>query len=164
MTLRIWVIGKITNTRVTSTVSAAILSNYCSLLLVRITDDHQELGPVIINRTGWSHMTRVGRPLARIQASFECLPAAARIVATVRNWRVLRRGEAERSFRNGSWATYEYLGLSVMVRWAACTPSEVMVILRRQTIFSGVRASTEPNAKVSLISRKTWLYAVYEPG
>jgi hypothetical protein len=122
------------------------------------------LGPVIINRTGWSHMTRVGRPVARIQRSFELLPAAARIVATIKTWRVLRRGEKERDLPDSRWAIYDYLGLSAMVRWPAREPSEVMVILRRQTTFAGDRNSTDPRAKVRFVGSKTWLYSVYEPG
>src|SRR5471032_1150798 len=50
------------------------------------------IGDVIVNRTGWSHMTRVGRPVSRIETSFQLLPAASRIIATVNEWRVLRRG------------------------------------------------------------------------
>lgn len=122
------------------------------------------LGPVIVNRTGWSHMTRVGRPIARIQTSFELLPAAARIVADIKTWRVLRRGENVRDLPDGQWAIYDYLGLSAMVRWPARAPSEVMVILRRQTTFAGDQNSTDPSTKVRVVGRKIWLYSVYEPG
>lgn len=123
-----------------------------------------ELGAVIINRTGWSHMTRVGRPVSRIQTSFELLPAAARIVETMKNWQVLRRGETEREFSDGSWAIYDYLGLSAMVKWPARAPSEVMVILRRQTILAEDVESADPTKKIRVLSRKTWFYSVYEPG
>lgn len=123
-----------------------------------------ELGTVIINRTGWSHMTRVGRPVSRIQTSFELLPAAARIIDTIQNWQVLRRGETVRNFSDGSWAIYDYIGLSAMVKWPARAPSEVMVILRRQTNLAGDVASTDPTKKVRVLSRKTWFYSVYEPG
>lgn len=123
-----------------------------------------EVGAVIVNRTGWSHMTRVGRPVSRIQASFELLPAAARIVETIKNWQVLRRGETERNYPDGSWAIYDYLGLSAMVKWPARAPSEVMVILRRQTNLVEDVASTDPTMRVRVLSRKTWFYSVYEPG
>lgn len=123
-----------------------------------------ELGSVIVNRTGWSHMTRVERPVPRVLASFELLPAAARIVSTVKNWRVLRRGKKERNFPDGSWAVYDYLGLSAMVKWPAREPSEVTVILRRQTIFAGDPAPTDSTKKVHVLSRNTWFYSVYEPG
>lgn len=120
--------------------------------------EHRELGKIIINRTGWSHMTRIGRPVARIQASLECLPAAARILSEVVNWRRLRSGNSVRTFRDGSWATYDYFGVSGMVRWRARPKSEVTVILRRQTTFSGDQSSH------TVIDRKTWLYSIYEPG
>lgn len=128
------------------------------------TVNNPELGDVIVNRTGWAHMTRVGRPVSRIQTSFELLPAAARIVANIKNWYVLRRGNSERSFPDGSWAIYDYLGLSAMVKWPARESSEVMVILRRQTIFAGDPSSTDPKTKIRILSRRTWFYTVYEPG
>lgn len=124
------------------------------------------LGEIVINRTGWSHMTRVGRPVSRIQTSFELLPAAARIIATVKTWQILRRGEKERTFPDGSWAIYDYLGVSAMVKWPAREASEVMVILRRQTTFCEDSASTEtpPNKKIQVLGSTTWFYSVYEPG
>ncbi len=122
------------------------------------------LGKVLINRTGWSHMTRVGRPVSRIQTSFELLPAAARIIATVKTWQILRRGEKHRSFSDGSWATYDYLGVSAMVKWPAREASEVMVILRRQTIFGEDSASIDTNKKAQVLGSTIWFYSVYEPG
>lgn len=123
-----------------------------------------DLGSVVVNRTGWAHMTRVGRPVSRIQTSFELLPAAARIVSEVNAWQVLRRGPTVRTYENGSWAVYDYLGLSAMAKWPARATSEVMVILRRQTIFTE-EPTTEPNRHlVRMVHRKTWFYSVYEPG
>lgn len=123
-----------------------------------------DLGSVIVNRTGWAHMTRVSRPVSRIQTSFELLPAAARIVSEVNAWQVLRRGPTVRTYEDGSWAVYDYLGLSAMAKWPARAPSEVMVILRRQTIFTE-DPTTEPNRRlVRTVDRKTWFYSVYEPG
>ena len=122
------------------------------------------LGAVIVNRTGWSHMTRVGRPVSRIQASFELLPAAARIVANIEDWKVLRRGKEQRLFPDGSWAAYDYLGLPAMVKWLARAPSEVMVILKRQSIFSNEPASSASHAMTGSADRKIWFYSVYEPG
>lgn len=123
-----------------------------------------DLGEVLVNRTGWAHMTRVDRPVPRIQTSFELLPAAARIVAEVTSWQVLRRGDTVRTFENGSWAVYDYLGLSAMVKWPARAPSEVMVILRRQTTFAEESTTTPPQSTVRVVDRKTWFYSVYEPG
>lgn len=122
------------------------------------------LGEVIVNRTGWSHMTRVDRPVSRILTSFELLPAAARIVSEVRSWQVLRRGASVRSFDDDSWAVYEYIGLSAMVKWAARAPTEVTVILRRQTTFAEDPTTGPVQKGVRVIERKTWFYSVYEPG
>lgn len=123
-----------------------------------------DLGRVIVNRTGWSHMTRVGRPLSRIDASYELLPAAARIIDNVKNWKVLRRGGRARLFPDDSWAIYDYLGLSAMVKWPARASSEVMVILKRQTILARDQASSNPKAMTRTVDTKIWLYSVYEPG
>lgn len=123
-----------------------------------------DLGRIIVNRTGWAHMTRVDRPVPRILTSFELLPAAARIATEVTSWQVLRRGATARTYNDGFWAIYDYLGLSAMVKWPARAPSEVMVILRRQTIFSEEPASASPTKKISFSDRKTWFYSVYEPG
>ena len=123
-----------------------------------------DLGSIIVNRTGWAHMTRVSRPVSRIQTSFELLPAAARIVSEVGVWQVLRRGPKVRTFEDGSWSVYEYLGISAMTKWPARAPSEVMVILRRQTTFAE-DPTLEPNREgVCMVTRKTWFYSVYEPG
>lgn len=123
-----------------------------------------DLGDIIVNRTGWAHMTRVGRPLSRIQASFELLPAAARIIATVKSWQVLRRGATIKNFDEDTWAVYDYLGLSAIIKWPARAPSEVMVILRRQTVYAANLNQNSPADKVRFVSRKTWFYSVYEPG
>jgi hypothetical protein len=123
-----------------------------------------DLGSVIVNRTGWAHMTRVDRPVSRILTSFALLPAAARIVSEVQTWQVLRRGASVRIFEDGSWAVYDYLGLSAMAKWPARAPSEVMVILRRQTTFAE-ESTVDPSQKiVGVVDRKTWFYSVYEPG
>jgi len=118
------------------------------------------IGDVIINRTGWSHMTRVGRPVSRIETSFQLLPAAARIIATVENWRMLRRGPANRVFADGSWATYDYLGLSAMIKMPSTASFEAMVILKRETVFG----DADEASQTKVLSRKTWFYSIYKPG
>ena len=123
-----------------------------------------ELGEILVNRTGWAHITRVGRPKSRIQASFDLLPAAARIVATVTNWKTLKRGYAVRNFPDKSCGVYDYLGLSAIVKWPARAPSEVMVILRRLTIFKESVPESGQDTRVEMIDRKIWFYSVYEPG
>lgn len=127
---------------------------------------HPTLGNVIVNRTGWSHITRVKRPLARIFASFELLPTAARIIETVDTWHRLRRGLNTRKFADGSWAEYDYLGVSALVKWPAREASEVVVILKRETTLSEDHIAKGSSAKsgIRVIEIKTWFYSVYEPG
>ncbi|MBL1265839.1 DUF4365 domain-containing protein [Candidatus Methylomicrobium oryzae] len=141
---------------------AAAIDFYKQWKLVGTTNP--DIGDIIVNRTGWAHMTRVGRPISRIQASFELLPAAARIITTVKSWQVLKRGATIRNFDDGSWAVYDYLGLSAIVKWHARAPSEVMVILRRQTIFAADSIPGNSMERVRHVDRKIWFYSVYEPG
>lgn len=122
------------------------------------------LGAIVVNRTGWSHITRVDRPVSRILTSFELLPAAARIVSEVQLWQVLRRGPSVRTYENGSWSIYDYLGISALVKWPARAPSEVMVILRRQTTCTESQTSEMAEPSVCTVDTKTWFYSVYEPG
>ena len=124
---------------------------------------NERLGEIIVNRTGWAHMTRVGRPISRIQTSFDLLPAAARIVANVNDFRVLRRGASVRNYADGSWAVYDYLGLSAMVKWPARESTEVMVVLRRQTVFFDTEVAPAEQG-IKMLSRRIWFYSVYEPG
>lgn len=125
---------------------------------------HSVLGPIIVNRTGWAHMTRVDRPVPRILTSFELLPAAARIVSEVPAWQVLRHGPSVRTFNDGTWSIYDYIGISAHVKWPAREPSEVMVILRRQTTFTASPTSATEQPQVRTVEAKTWFYSVYEPG
>lgn len=127
---------------------------------------HPTLGSIIINRTGWSHITRVKRPLSRILASFDLLPAAARIIETVETWHKLRRGLKSRQFPDGSWAEYDYLGVSAMVKWPAREASEVIVILKRETTLAEYSADEghEAKGRLRILGTKTWFYSVYEPG
>lgn len=141
---------------------AAAIDFYQRWKLIGATNPN--LGNVVVNRTGWAHMTRVDRPVSRILTSFELLPAAARIVSEVKSWQVLRRGATVRNFEDGSWAVYDYIGLSAMAKWPARAPSEVMVILRRQTNFAEDPTPGVPANKVRVVDRKTWFYSVYEPG
>ena len=86
-----------------------------------------------------------------------------RIITTVKSWRVLRRGAETRHLDDDIWAVYDYLGLSAIVKWPARAPSEVMVILQRQTIFSTDINPSTGATEVKFINRKTWFYSVYEP-
>lgn len=125
------------------------------------------LGTVIINRTGWSHITRTTRPVARILASFSLLPAASRIIEEVTSWRVLRRSGQVKEFSNGTWAVLDFIGISANVIWPARAPSEVMVILRRQTIYTAKLDNLDPPSlerPIEVVSQKLWFYTVYEPG
>ncbi len=143
-------------------VKAAAIDFY--RLWKKASPKNPDLGQIIVNRTGWAHITRVARPVPRILTSFELLPAAARIVSEVQSWKVLRRGPSVRTFKDGSWAVYDYIGISALVKWPARAPSEVMVILRRQTTFAENQTLDTVPPTVRIVDRRTWFYSVYEPG
>lgn len=123
-----------------------------------------KLGQIIVNRTGWSHLTRSERPVPRILNSFELLPAAARIVSEIKDWKILRRGKSIRELNKHNYCSYDYIGISALVNWQAKPPTEVMVILRRQTTISEGTDIKERTTKVFDVSVKIWFYSVYEPG
>ncbi|WP_082498237.1 DUF4365 domain-containing protein [Pseudorhodoferax sp. Leaf267] len=122
------------------------------------------LGPITVNRTGWAHITRQGRPVSRVLNSFELLPAAARLLSEVKSWKVLRRSNAVRVLDSHSWEVYDYLGVSAIVKWPARTASEVMVILRRRTTYIDNKIMSNGSTGTVFTKQEVWFYSVYEPG
>lgn len=139
------------------------------------TPHHPILGPVIVNRTGWSHITRPNRSSQRIANSFLLLPAAARIIEDVKGWRVLSRAYTKDN-QDGSYTTVDFIGISARIQWSHRVTSEVMVILRRRTTFryqtqsegtslsQDFSADTAGNGSATLPETQLWFYSVYEPG
>lgn len=125
------------------------------------------LGEIIVNRTGWAHITRPERPVPRIMTSFQLLPAAARIIEEVEQWRVLRKGDHIKNLPDGSQRIFDYLGITAMVKWPARATAEVMVILRRETILAASIAqgkTSDAMTNLQQVQRRIWFYSVYEPG
>lgn len=116
-----------------------------------VTNPH--FGPVIINRTGWSHITRQGRPIARIEASFNLLPVAARIINDVSIWRKLTPMRTYKERKDGDVCNIDFVGLTARVIMKNRTSSEVMVVLKRETKLKDGKSET-----------RLWFYTVYEPG
>ncbi|EKN4018727.1 DUF4365 domain-containing protein [Yersinia enterocolitica] len=114
-------------------------------------------GQVLINRTGWSHITRKGRPIARIETSFNLLPIAARIINDVSTWRMLTPMRKYENRKDGYVCITDFVGLTAKVILKERHSSEVMVVLKRETRF---KESEEKAAKETRI----WFYTVYEPG
>jgi hypothetical protein len=127
---------------------------------------HPLLGDIIINRTGWSHITRQGRPVPRIETSFRLLPAAARILEKVHPWKVLRRGKTARIHPDGSWSQLDFLGVSANVIFADRGNTEVVVILRRELRYYEIPQAdaTDNSEKEFKAECRVWFYSVYEPG
>lgn len=127
---------------------------------------HPLLGDILINRTGWSHITRQGRPVPRIETSFRLLPAAARILEKIQSWKVLRRGKTVRSYPDGSWSQLDFLGVSANVIFPDRGKTEVIVILRRELRYYEIPKAdaTDDTEKQLNVESRVWFYSVYEPG
>ncbi|MBH2697702.1 DUF4365 domain-containing protein [Serratia marcescens] len=116
-----------------------------------------QFGPVIINRTGWSHITRKGRPIARIEASFNLLPIAARIINDVSTWRMLTPMRRYENRKDGHICITDFIGLTARVILNNRNSSEVMVVLKRETKLNESKGKTATETRL-------WFYTVYEPG
>lgn len=126
---------------------------------------HRSLGPITINRTGWSHLTRRGRTVHRIANSLLLLPAAAKAIEEVESWEYLRRlPPPQESASNEPRSVVDYLGIRAKVinRWRG--PTEIMVVLRRRTSYQFAPV-VESQDTPQLIERPTvqlWFHSVYE--
>ncbi|MEG1112927.1 MAG: DUF4365 domain-containing protein [Hafnia sp.] len=114
-------------------------------------------GKVIINRTGWTHITRQGRPLARIESSFTLLPIAARIINDISSWRMLTPMRKYENRKDDYICITDFIGITAKVVLRERQSTEVMVVLKRETKYK--KSEGEANA----ITR-VWFYTVYEPG
>ncbi|MEG6137987.1 DUF4365 domain-containing protein [Enterobacter kobei] len=114
-------------------------------------------GPVLINRTGWSHITRKGRPLGRIESSFNLLPIAARIINDISTWRMLTPMRRYENRKDGYISITDFIGLTAKVIVRVRQSTEVMVILKRETKFKADEGESNAITRV-------WFYTVYEPG
>lgn len=114
-------------------------------------------GYILINRTGWSHITRKGRPLARIEASFSLLPIAARIISDVCTWRTLTPRKVYDKRNDGYTSIVDFIGLTANVIVGHRQATEVMVVLKRETKFKTSDGDTTAQTRL-------WFYTVYEPG
>lgn len=126
---------------------------------------HPVLGSIVVNRTGWSHLTRQGRTVHRIANSLLLLPAAAQALREVRSWVYLRKLQPCKTvLEDGSEFVIDYLGVRAKVISSWRAPTEIMVVLRRQTTF---RLSTDGEPGHSQLAGppgvQIWFHSVYEP-
>jgi len=111
------------------------------------------LGPILVNRVGWKHITRRGRLPERIVQSWLLLGAAKKMVATVTN--VFDLGHASRqTFPDGNTVTEDYLGLRAIVSFPYRHQSVVQVVLKRNRLITPGNSYWE--------REKIWFYSVYE--
>ncbi|AWP32154.1 hypothetical protein B9D02_05985 [Pantoea vagans] len=114
-------------------------------------------GLVLINRTGWSHITRKDRPMGRIESSFALLPYASRIINDISTWRMLTPVRIYKNRQDKHITYVDFIGLTAKVVMRNRGATEVMVVLKRETKFKDRDSNLEPETRL-------WFYTVYEPG
>ncbi|WP_336983935.1 MULTISPECIES: DUF4365 domain-containing protein [unclassified Cedecea] len=143
------------NSNLKLTLKAKSIEFYQKWKLTGATNPY--FGPVLINRTGWSHITRKKRPIARIETSFNLLPIAARIINDVSTWRVLTPVQKYENRKDGYICLVDFVGLTAKVILKNRNSSEVMVVLKRERKINPAEVSGEAETRL-------WFYTVYEPG
>lgn len=123
----------------------------------KVGSNNPVFGEIIINRTGWSHITRKKRPIGRIESSFSLLPIAARIINDVSTWRMLTPMRTYDGRKDGFVCRTDFIGLTARVLLKARESTEVMVVLKRETKYREDDHSQERKTRL-------WFYTVYEPG
>ncbi len=116
-------------------------------------DINPALGPVLVNRVGWDHITRKDRLPERVAQSWLLLGAAKSMIANCAQYWTLGNATS-RVLSNGNTEVIDYLGLRAKVAFPYRHHSVVQVILKRSRLTEGVR----PN----FARQKIWFYSVYE--
>ncbi|HGM7335920.1 TPA: DUF4365 domain-containing protein [Stenotrophomonas maltophilia] len=111
------------------------------------------LGPILVNRVGWKHITRQGRLPERIIQSWMLLGAARAMI--IRCTQIYTLGHAsEKKYDDGNIMITDYLGLRAKVTFTYRHQSICQVVLKRTRLIC-------PNDKTSE-RQKIWFYSIYE--
>lgn len=111
------------------------------------------LGPILVNRVGWKHITRRGRLPERIVQSWLLLGAAKKMISSSAS--VYNLGHATKTtYPDGNTVTEDYLGLRAIVAFPYRHQSVVQVVLKRSRLIAPVHKRQE--------REKIWFYSVYE--
>ena len=111
------------------------------------------LGPILVNRVGWKHITRRGRLPVRIVQSWLLLGAAKKMITCSES--IYDLGHAKRTTDgDGNTVTEDYLGLRAMVAFPYRHQSVIQVVLKRSRLVAPVHKWQE--------REKIWFYSVYE--
>lgn len=111
------------------------------------------LGPVLVNRMGWKHITRIGRRSERILQSWLLLGAAKKMVAMCEDVFILGHAQCN-DLEDGRTLVTDYLGLRANVTFTHRHQSVVQVVLQRSRLIAPDNAEVE--------RQKIWFYSVYE--
>lgn len=111
------------------------------------------LGPILVNRVGWKHITRRGRLPERIAQSWMLLGAAKAMI--MRCTQVYTLGHAsEEQYEDGNILVTDYLGLRAKVTFTYRHQSICQVVLKRTRL---IRPNNENSER-----QKIWFYSIYE--
>lgn len=113
--------------------------------------EHPLIGPILINRVGWKHMSRVGRNPHRIIYSWQLLCAAKKMIFLGLPLNYLGNAMVRRT--EEVTTVYDFFGIRAHVSFPHRDSSVVQVVLQRARIFVPA---------YSQVKQKVWFYSVYE--
>lgn len=109
------------------------------------------LGPVIVSRVGWRHITRQGRNRERIVQSFHLLGAAKQIIKQVNDYERISSVKRVEDIP-GEIKLFDFVGMRARVQFPHRDESIVQVVLQR------MRNIDQYNG----VMTRVWFYSVYE--
>lgn len=117
-------------------------------------DINPTLGPILVNRLAWDHMTRASRLPERVAQSWLLLGAAKSMITKCTNYWTLGNATSK-IYADGSTEVTDYLGLRAKVSFPHRHHSVVQVVLKRSRLTT-TGISRHPTRQ------KIWFYSVYE--
>ncbi|WP_448104625.1 DUF4365 domain-containing protein [Pedobacter panaciterrae] len=111
------------------------------------------LGEVIVNRSGWRHISRTNRGFDKIFQSWQLLSAAKEIIKEVdKAYQITKQ---ERPTENiGEFILKDFISLRAKVTFPNRQEGVIQVVLRRKRTT---------NTLTNKVEQKVWFYSVYEP-
>jgi hypothetical protein len=111
------------------------------------------LGEIIVNRSGWRHISRIKRGYDKIFQSWQLLSIAKKIIQTVdKAYQITKRESVSED--ETQYILKDYLSLRAKIIFPNRSSSVVQVVLKRKKIV---------NKRNHDINQKIWFFSIYEP-
>jgi hypothetical protein len=113
------------------------------------------IGEILINRVGWKNICRRGRAKERIIQSLQLLPVAKEMIKSINQSTLLRTKDLpEVNVHDNTLTIERFYYVRALVKFKHRSETIVYVIFKQITV--------ENYSNRKLISKKTWLFNVYE--